>query len=49
MLHLSRVLWLAACLPRVPLERRGTQDWMKPTWSNMSVPSDVTTLHPPQE
>uniref|UniRef100_A0A5K3EQZ3 Uncharacterized protein n=1 Tax=Mesocestoides corti TaxID=53468 RepID=A0A5K3EQZ3_MESCO len=36
-------LWLAAHLPRMPLERRGTEDWLRPVWSNMSAPSDVTT------
>uniref|UniRef100_A0A5K3FTT9 AraC family transcriptional regulator n=1 Tax=Mesocestoides corti TaxID=53468 RepID=A0A5K3FTT9_MESCO len=30
-LHLSRVLlWLDAYLPRMQLERRGTQDWLRP-------------------
>uniref|UniRef100_A0A5K3FZM9 HCO3_cotransp domain-containing protein n=1 Tax=Mesocestoides corti TaxID=53468 RepID=A0A5K3FZM9_MESCO len=30
-LHLSRVLlWLAAYLPRVPLEHRETRDWLRP-------------------
>uniref|UniRef100_A0A5K3FYM8 Uncharacterized protein n=1 Tax=Mesocestoides corti TaxID=53468 RepID=A0A5K3FYM8_MESCO len=29
-LHLSRVLlWLAAYLPRTPLERRGTRNWLR--------------------
>uniref|UniRef100_A0A5K3FXY0 Pecanex-like protein n=1 Tax=Mesocestoides corti TaxID=53468 RepID=A0A5K3FXY0_MESCO len=36
--HVIRVLfWLAAYLPRMPLERRETQD----SWSNMSAPSYV--------
>uniref|UniRef100_A0A5K3FST2 Alternative protein n=1 Tax=Mesocestoides corti TaxID=53468 RepID=A0A5K3FST2_MESCO len=30
MLYLSHDLWLAAYLPRMPLERRGTQDWLRP-------------------
>uniref|UniRef100_A0A5K3ESW3 Uncharacterized protein n=1 Tax=Mesocestoides corti TaxID=53468 RepID=A0A5K3ESW3_MESCO len=30
-LHLTRdVLWLAAYLPRMPLERRETHDWLRP-------------------
>uniref|UniRef100_A0A5K3G405 Tnp_DDE_dom domain-containing protein n=1 Tax=Mesocestoides corti TaxID=53468 RepID=A0A5K3G405_MESCO len=30
-LHLSRILlWLAAYLPRMRLERRVTQDWLRP-------------------
>uniref|UniRef100_A0A5K3G221 IS701 family transposase n=1 Tax=Mesocestoides corti TaxID=53468 RepID=A0A5K3G221_MESCO len=30
-LHLSRVLlWLAAYLPRMPLEHRETRDWLRP-------------------
>uniref|UniRef100_A0A5K3EVU5 Integron gene cassette protein n=1 Tax=Mesocestoides corti TaxID=53468 RepID=A0A5K3EVU5_MESCO len=29
--HLSRVLlWLAAYIPRMPLEHRETQDWLRP-------------------
>uniref|UniRef100_A0A5K3FBT5 Uncharacterized protein n=1 Tax=Mesocestoides corti TaxID=53468 RepID=A0A5K3FBT5_MESCO len=32
------LLWLAACPPRMPLERRGTQDWLRPARTNMSAP-----------
>uniref|UniRef100_A0A5K3FSJ6 Frizzled domain-containing protein n=1 Tax=Mesocestoides corti TaxID=53468 RepID=A0A5K3FSJ6_MESCO len=38
-LHLSRVLiWLAACPPRMALERRATPDWLRPARTNMSAP-----------
>uniref|UniRef100_A0A5K3EPZ0 Glycoprotein n=1 Tax=Mesocestoides corti TaxID=53468 RepID=A0A5K3EPZ0_MESCO len=38
-LHLIHVLlWLAAFLSRMPLERRGTQDWLRP--------GDPTCLRP---
>uniref|UniRef100_A0A5K3F669 Uncharacterized protein n=1 Tax=Mesocestoides corti TaxID=53468 RepID=A0A5K3F669_MESCO len=32
-------------LPRMPLERRETQGWLRPASSNMSAPSDIATSH----
>uniref|UniRef100_A0A5K3FED9 Uncharacterized protein n=1 Tax=Mesocestoides corti TaxID=53468 RepID=A0A5K3FED9_MESCO len=28
----------------MPLDRRETEDWLRPAWSNTSAPSDVPTL-----
>uniref|UniRef100_A0A5K3FF48 Secreted protein n=1 Tax=Mesocestoides corti TaxID=53468 RepID=A0A5K3FF48_MESCO len=38
-------LWLAAYLPRMPLEHREAVDWMRPAGSNMSASSDVVASH----
>uniref|UniRef100_A0A5K3F1S5 Uncharacterized protein n=1 Tax=Mesocestoides corti TaxID=53468 RepID=A0A5K3F1S5_MESCO len=44
-LLLSRVLlWLAASLPRKPLERRGTQDWLRPGGPTCLLP-DTSPHH----
>uniref|UniRef100_A0A5K3FJ97 Secreted protein n=1 Tax=Mesocestoides corti TaxID=53468 RepID=A0A5K3FJ97_MESCO len=45
LLLLIRVsLWLAAFLPRMPLECRETGDWLRPAWSNMSAPLYNATI-----
>uniref|UniRef100_A0A5K3FY39 Transmembrane protein n=1 Tax=Mesocestoides corti TaxID=53468 RepID=A0A5K3FY39_MESCO len=47
-LPLIRVLlWLAAYLPRMLLERRDTQDWLRPGWSNISNASAATHIENP--
>uniref|UniRef100_A0A5K3ELB0 Transmembrane protein n=1 Tax=Mesocestoides corti TaxID=53468 RepID=A0A5K3ELB0_MESCO len=47
-LHLIHVLlWLAANLPRMPLERRETEYWLKLVWSNMSARLYVATVEYP--
>uniref|UniRef100_A0A5K3EQS6 BatA domain-containing protein n=1 Tax=Mesocestoides corti TaxID=53468 RepID=A0A5K3EQS6_MESCO len=38
LLPIRVLLWLAAYFPRMPLERRETEDWLRPAWSNMSAP-----------
>uniref|UniRef100_A0A5K3EVN2 Phosphatidylinositol-glycan biosynthesis class X protein n=1 Tax=Mesocestoides corti TaxID=53468 RepID=A0A5K3EVN2_MESCO len=46
-LHLSRVLlWLAAYLPRMPLERRETQDWLRPGGRTCLRPNPTPHCHP---
>uniref|UniRef100_A0A5K3FCI6 IS4 family transposase n=1 Tax=Mesocestoides corti TaxID=53468 RepID=A0A5K3FCI6_MESCO len=40
-------LWLAAYLPRMPLDCKETEDWLRPACSNMSAPLYVTTVEYP--
>uniref|UniRef100_A0A5K3G0Y7 Secreted protein n=1 Tax=Mesocestoides corti TaxID=53468 RepID=A0A5K3G0Y7_MESCO len=46
-LHARIFIWLAAYLPRMPLKRRETQDWLRLAWLNMSAPLCVSTVKYP--